>query len=75
MRLDFLFTNTAEDLEFLDTPVYIHVHVVTMHEYKTIMMVLIGSLQKNYSFPSMKCHSHQIFSSRACEFLHWENFC
>ena len=51
MGLDFLFTNTAEDLEFLDTPVYIHVHVVTMHEYKTIMMVLIESLQQITVFP------------------------
>ena len=32
-----------EDLEFLDTPVYIHMQVVTMHEYKAMMTVLIAS--------------------------------
>ena len=41
---------TAEDLEFLDTPVHIHVHVVTMYKYKTIKMVLIESVRQNYSF-------------------------
>ena len=38
-RLDSLCKYTAENLEFLDTPVHIHVHVVTMHEYKIIMTV------------------------------------
>ena len=37
---------TAENVEFLDTPVHIHVHVVTMHEYKTIMMLLIVGVQQ-----------------------------
>ena len=46
MRLDSLCTYTAENFEFLDTPVHIHVHVVTMHEYKTIMMVLIVSVRQ-----------------------------
>ena len=39
-------THTAKNHEFLDTPVHIHVHVVTMHEYKTIMMVLIANVQQ-----------------------------
>ena len=33
IRLGSLCKYTAEDLEFLDTPV--HIHVVTMHKYKT----------------------------------------
>ena len=28
---------TAEDLEFLDTSEHIYMHMVTMHEYKTVM--------------------------------------
>ena len=34
MRLDSLWTYiaTAENLEFLDTPVHIHAHMVTMHK-------------------------------------------
>ena len=40
----FLCTYTAKNLEFFDTLVHIHVHMVTMHEYKTIMMVLIVSI-------------------------------
>ena len=46
MRLDSFYTYTVEDLEFLDTPVYTYVHVVTMHEYKTIITVLIASVQQ-----------------------------
>ena len=42
---------TAENLEFLDTPVHIHIHVVTMHEYKTIMVVLIVNLQQITALP------------------------
>ena len=48
-RLDFLCTGhsyTAEGLEFLDTPLHIHVHVVTIHECKVIMMVLIVSVRE-----------------------------
>ena len=30
-----------EDVKFLDTLVYIHVHMVIMHKHKTVMMVLI----------------------------------
>ena len=37
---------TVEDLEFLDTPVYIDTYVVTLHEYNTIMTVLIVSVQQ-----------------------------
>ena len=44
MRLDYFCTYTAVDLEFLDILVYIHVHVVTMHEYKTIKRVFIASV-------------------------------
>ena len=38
------FGYTEENLEFLDTPVHTHVHVVTMHEYNTIMTVHIASV-------------------------------
>ena len=37
-------TYAVEDLEFLDTPVCIHMCVVTTHEYKTIMMIFIVSV-------------------------------
>ena len=37
---------TVEDLEFLDAPVHIHVHAVTMHKYKTIIMVLIANIRQ-----------------------------
>ena len=40
-KLDSLCLYIAEDLELLDTPVHIHVHVVTMHEYKTTMTVSV----------------------------------
>ena len=46
MRLDSLCTYTVENLEFLDTPVHIHVHMVTMHGYKVIMMVLIADVRQ-----------------------------
>ena len=37
----------VENLEFLDTPIdTLHVHVVTMHEYKTIVTVFIASVQQ-----------------------------
>ena len=45
-RLDFLFTDTVEDHEFLDTPVHGHIHVVTMHKWKTIKRVLITLVQQ-----------------------------
>ena len=34
------------DLEFLHTPTHIHMHVVIMYEYKTIITVLIASVQQ-----------------------------
>ena len=43
-RLDSLCIYTVEHSEFLDIPIHIHVHVVTMHKYKTIMTVLIASV-------------------------------
>ena len=47
MTTDSLCTYTAENLEFLDTPIHtLHVHVVTMHEHKKIMMVLIVSVRQ-----------------------------
>ena len=35
--------HNAENLELLDTPVsvHIHVHVVTMHEYKTVLIASV----------------------------------
>ena len=34
------------DLEFLHTPAHIHMHVVIVYEYKTIITVLIASVQQ-----------------------------
>ena len=34
----------TENLEFLDTPIHIHIHVLTMHDYKIIMTVLVVSV-------------------------------
>ena len=62
MRLDSLCTYTAENLEFLDSPVHIHVHGVTMNKYKT-----------HVSFVQNVTHM-RFFSSRASEFLNQENF-
>ena len=39
--------------EFLDTPVYIH--MVTMHEYKTIMTVFIASVRQIMILPCKVC--------------------
>ena len=52
-RLDFVHiaTYAVEDLEFLDTPVHIDIHVVTLHEYDTIMTVLIVSVQQITPLP------------------------
>ena len=72
-----------ENLEFLDTPVHIHIHVVTMHECKTIMMtVLIVSVQQitvlldhmHVSFVRNIAHV-RFFSSRVRKFLNRENLC
>ena len=46
-----LWTYTVEDLEFLDIPVHVHMHVVTMHEYKTIMTVLFTSVRQIMVLP------------------------
>ena len=44
-RLDFVHMyHPVEDLKFLDTLVHIEVHVVTLHEYDTIITVLIVSV-------------------------------
>ena len=43
-RIDSLCTCTAEDLEFLDTPVHMLMYVVTMHKCKAVMMVLTVSI-------------------------------
>ena len=43
---DSLCTYTAENLELLDTPVHIHVHVMAMHEYEAIITVLIVSIRQ-----------------------------
>ena len=48
-RLDSLCKCTAEDLEFLDTPT--HINVVTMHKYKTIIVILIASVQQMTVLP------------------------
>ena len=80
MRLDSFSASTAENLEFLDTPICIHIHMVTMHEYKTLMMVRThcdcmtkyGSTQVSFV---QNVTQVRFFSSRACEFLNWETFC
>ena len=62
MRLDSFCIYTAENLEFLDTPVHIHVHGMTMHEYKT-----------HVTFVRNVTHM-KFFNSRTREFLNQENF-
>ena len=74
MRLDSLWTYTEEDLEFLDTSVCIHMHVVTIYKYKNIMTILIVNARQNMDYMCMKCHSHEVFSSRAREYLNRRNF-
>ena len=51
MRLDSLCTVTVEDHEVLDTPVHVHVHVVTMHKWKIIVMVLITHVRQIVVLP------------------------
>ena len=51
MRLDSLCTVTVEDHEVLDTPVHVNVHVVTMHKWKIIMMVLITHVRQTVVLP------------------------
>ena len=46
MRLDSLCTYAVENLELLDTPVLIHIHMVTMHGHRVIMMVLIADVRQ-----------------------------
>ena len=48
-RLDSLCKYTVENLEFLDTPT--HIDVATIHKYKTIIMVLIASVQRIIVLP------------------------
>ena len=73
MRLDSFCTYAVENVEFLDTPVHLHVHVVTMHEYKTI----IYQCTTSYGFTHIKIVQNatqvRFFSSRAHEFLNREN--
>ena len=45
MRLDSLCICTTESLEFLDIPVHIYLHMVTMHKCKSIMMGFIVDIQ------------------------------
>ena len=45
MRLDSLCTCTTGSLEFLDIPVHIYLHMVTMHKCKSIMTVFIADIQ------------------------------
>ena len=51
MRLDSLCRYTVDHLEILDTSVHIHVHVVTMQDYKTIVTVLIASARQIVVLP------------------------
>ena len=41
-RLDSLCTDIVKDCKLLDTPIHVQVNAVTMHECKTIIMVLIA---------------------------------
>ena len=78
MRLFSLSTHTAETLQFSDTPVHIHVHVVTMHKYKIIDGTQC-ECTTNYGFTHVSFVQNvahmRCLSSRACEFLNRENFC
>ena len=74
---------TAKNLEFLDTPrpVHIHIQLVNMHEYKSIMMILIASVQQisfthvsHVSFVQNVAHV-RFCSNRAHEFINQKNFC
>ena len=63
--IDSLCTYTEENLEFLDTPVHtLHVHVVTMHEYETIMTVLIAGIQQITVLPMQALYE---MLHRSCE--------
>ena len=78
MRLDYLCTYLAENLEFLYTPV--HVHMVIMHKYKTVMMVHTHcECMTNYGFIHVSFVQNvahvRLFSIRAHEFPNWENIC
>ena len=78
MRLESLCTDTVKDHGFLDAPVHVHMHVVTKHECKIIMMVLIMCIRQSMVLPRdlcIKCCSHEIFQQLAYEYLNWENFC
>ena len=51
MRLNSLCTVTVEDHKVLDTPVHVHVHAVTMHKWKIVMMVLITHVRQTVVLP------------------------
>ena len=54
----------------------VHVHMITMHKYKTIMTVLIASVQQIMHVSFVRnVVGVRFFSSRAYEFLIQENFC
>lgn len=38
---DSVYTDNVEDYKLFNPPVHVHMHVVTIDEWKTIMMVLI----------------------------------
>ena len=74
----FVHIYSLENLEFIDTPVNVYIYVVTIHKYKSIMMVLIVSVRQitliHVSLVENVAHM-RFFSNRACEFLNQENFC
>ena len=68
-----------ENLEFLDTPVHVHVHVATIHEYQDYNDINDCEYTTNYGFIHVSfvwnvAHV-RFFSSKVCEFLYQENFC
>ena len=80
MRVDSLCTYIAENLEFLDTPV--HIHVRRQGDHAQIQDYNDGThceCTSNYSFTHVSVVRNvaqvRFFSSRTREFLNWENFC
>ena len=63
------------DHEFLDTPINVYMHAMTMHEWQTIMTVLMMCIRQYVVYPCKFCTNvthMRFFSSWSCEFLNWE---
>ena len=64
------------DREFLDAPVHVHMHVVTMYKWKTNYDDTHHTCTTKYSFTHVNFVQNvahlRFFSSWACEFLNWK---